>query len=81
MLISFSLCFSKQSFQKHDERKEAIKDFYGPSRDLLYHSKLQIHISETQVTHAEFCPSCSFQIILNKELSKLQKLNLDTRWC
>lgn len=46
---SHSTFLSKTS-KKHHRRKEVIKDFYGPSRDVLSPSKLQNHSSETQVT-------------------------------
>lgn len=48
MLISFSFLFLSKTSK--NTSKESIKDFYGPSRDLLSRSKLQIHTSETQVT-------------------------------
>lgn len=55
---------------------------YGPSRDLLY--TILSYRSMSVRLRSLICwvlSSCSFQIILNKELSKLQKLNLDTRRC
>lgn len=70
MLIFYSFSFSKQNFEKHHTRKEAVRDCYAPAKDLLSPLKFQNQSSVTQVTgetqvagnsghsYAEFCLLC-----------------------